>query len=156
MKTQFFFSLFFLLSLFAVCPARENIDPETDTSAPIATIQPSVADNVPTADIVPARDNRESRDPFSRVSSEVIKPDHDRAAQCCKLRGIIKVGGRSRGLFVIGGKADNADNSLHPLAPGDTLRVVIDKREYIFTISRFTKHSAVITGENDKFYQVRL
>lgn len=145
MKTQFFLTLCLLLHfcLAGQTPAQTDSVPEKKATAEQAAR-------------TSGEDSRQGRDPFSQVSAKMTKPDHDRAAECCLLRGIVRVDGRCRGLFGIGGKADNADKSLYPLAPGATLRIMFDKREYIFSISQFSKRSVVIIGENDKKYQVRL
>ena len=146
MKTQLIFTLFLLLNFFM---ARQASAQSTAATGEKATAEQAVARTS-------GEDPSQGRDPFSQVSARIVKPDHDQAAGCCLLRGIIKVDGRCCGLFGIGGKADNSDKALYPLAPGATLRIMFDKREYIFTISRFNKRSVVITGENGKKYQVRL
>ncbi|MCK5544868.1 MAG: hypothetical protein KAI35_06605 [Desulfobulbaceae bacterium] len=145
MKIRLFVTICLLLIFSPPCLAAEG--------------EAAFADGEPATETVAApieKKSEQDRDPFSHMAAEAIKPDYDKAAGFCRLRGIVKAGGRARGLFAIDEKADNSAEALHPLTKGDIVRIMVDSREYLFTISRIGNRSVVIIGENNKPYDVRL
>jgi len=158
MKKTIYLTFFILLFFAASCPAEEKTPP-ADSNETIAQTSGAGGTEAETEEEKPAETttkNGQTRDPFSQVASEIIKPDHDRAAECCLLRGIIRAGGQARGLFAVSEEADNWTDTLHPLAPGEKLRIRLEESVYVFTVSWFDRRKAVIIGENEQKYDVRL
>lgn len=96
------------------------------------------------------------RDPFNHTAAAAVKPDYDRARISLMLQGVIWAGNQQRALFKIGGEAENGSEVLHTMQPGQTLKVVVGRREYPFTVSRIRQRSVELTSDNTKTYIVDL
>lgn len=102
-------------------------------------------------------DKSGDRDPFATPASGFIKPDFDKAAASCRLKGIVKAGNLIKGLFAIDKPADNpTGRQLLVKMPGDAIVIMVDRQEYRFTIKRFGSRSVKLIDENNKTYEILL
>ncbi len=104
----------------------------------------------------PAATEEGQRDPFSRMAVAVVKPDYDQAGAACLLLGVVRAGGRERALFRVGGAAENSSEVIQVLARGEKLRVVVERVEYLFTVSRIRERGVELRGDNNELYNVSL
>jgi len=141
-----FIFITFLLLVFSLPVLAENGEPTPATSEPVLA-----------TDTIGEEEQPGDRDPFIQAESGFVKPDFDKAAASCQLRGIIKAGNLVKGFFVIDEQADNpSGRQLLVKRPGDEIVIMFDRLEYRFTITRFGSRSVKLVDENDKTYDVLL
>ncbi|WP_448871214.1 hypothetical protein [Desulfobulbus propionicus] len=102
----------------------------------------------------------EGRNPFSAPRKRLSTAGYGKVVEGCQLRGIIRVGGRQVGLFVVegeGGQSKSEDDvQLRRVRVGEQIRVLDKDEEHVLTVRYLGERSAVIVGENNQQYKVWL
>ncbi|MGI6656192.1 MAG: hypothetical protein ACOX5Z_05095 [Desulfobulbus sp.] len=102
----------------------------------------------------------EARNPFSAPKKRLSTAGYGKVVEGCQLRGIIKVGGRQVGLFVVTNegsrRSGNEEEQLRRVRVGEQIRVLGKNEEHILTLRQLGERSAVISGENNQQYKVWL
>jgi len=114
------------------------------------------------ADVEIGEETQENiRDPFDDVSEEQAMPaDYSLVAELVSLRGVVKMGSRQMGLFVVTKSRDEeldySKTVLRRVDIGERIRVYTSNDEYTFILKSLGKRSAVIVGENKEAYDIWL
>jgi len=123
--------------------------PETGAVAPV--LEPYPLMTVETAGEV-------DRNPFDEPPPAVAPRDYAMVKEKIQLRGVVSAGGRSIGLFTVegdtGGKGE--ETILKRYERNDTILVLFDQKEFLFTVMSLDHRSAVLRGLDDKLYKVWL
>lgn len=100
------------------------------------------------------------RDPFDVSTEKSMPSDYSLVAELVNLQGVVKMGNKQMGLFVVtksrDEKVDFSKTVLRRVSIGERIRVYTKNVEYTFILQRLGSSSAVIVGKNDETYDIML
>lgn len=99
------------------------------------------------------------RDPFAVSAKKILSPDYGRGIEGCRLRGVIKIGGRQVALFLVSGKEGSmfgSSDQLRRVSVGEKIQFYANNNEYAFTVRAIDARSVVLVGENAQVYKIWL
>ena len=159
MKKTLFIIFVFLCSV-NVAQGAEQQDTEPVEIHPLQIERRIIAE-----DAVPSVEKEMSlmegiRDPFDVSAEKSMPSDYSLVAELVNLQGVVKMGNKQMGLFVVTKSRDEevdfSKTVLRRVSIGERIRVYTKNVEYTFILQRLGSRSAVIVGENDEAYDIML